>query len=183
MPNNVKLANDAYILKKSLLAQSGSTIDFDNLFDTTREMYLIRLDNIEVSTNLDIRLQYLDSTGTVLSGSNYNHAIIEHHTGNGQSNNYGNLVTSVHILSSSTDVLAGCSIYVFNPASATKKTKAILEEGVGKAVSGAHYAGYTGGFAYESTTALRGIRITTSTGTINSMNMACFILGTEDLGI
>lgn len=182
MPNNIKLSNDGYVLKKGLLAQSGSTIDFDNLFDTTREMYLIRLDNIEVSTTMDIRLQFLDSTGTVLSGSNYNHSIIEHHTGNAQSNKYGNLVTSVHILSSATDVLANCSIYIFNAASATKKTKAILEEGVGKTSSG-HYAGYTGGFAYESTAAIRGIRITTSTGTIDSMNMACFILDTEDVGI
>jgi hypothetical protein len=182
VPNNVKLANDAFILKKGLVAQSGSTIDFDNLFDTTRDMYLIRLDNIEVSTTMDIRLQFLDSTGTVLSGSNYNHSIIEHHTGNAQSNKYGNLVTSVQILSSATDVLANCSILIFNPASASKITKAILEEGVGKTSAG-NYAGYTGGFAYESTTALRGIRITTSTGTINSMNMACFILATEELGV
>jgi hypothetical protein len=181
MVNNVLLANDGFILRKSVINQSGATsVDLDNIFDTTRDVYQIDINNVVGSATASLNMQFLDSSGTLLTASNYNYSIQSTEVANARTNNNGNMTTSIQLLETTTDEQVNCQLLIFNPASTTFKTKGLMLGGNTKGSTGTGFA--SGGFEYNATDALRGIRLSLSSGTFSDCDIMCHVLATESAG-
>ena len=181
MANNTILANDGFILRKSVVNQSGSAaVDLDNIFDTTRDVYQIDINNVVASATATINMQFLNSSGTVLTASNYNFSIQSTEIANARTNNNGNMTSSIQLLETTTDEQVNCQLLIFNPASTSKKTKGLMLGGNTKGSTNFGFA--SGGFEYNATDGLRGIRITCSSGTFSDIDIMCSVLATESAG-
>ena len=181
MVNNVLLPQDGFILKKSVINQSGATsVDLDNIFDTTKDVYQIDINNVVGSATASLNMQFLDSSGTLLTASNYNYSIQSTEIVNTRTNNNGNMTTSIQLLETTTDEQVNCQLLIFNPASTTFKTKGLMLGGNTEGSTGMAFG--SGGFEYNATDGIRGIRLNTSAGTFSDADVSCSVLATESAG-
>ena len=175
------MAQDGFILRKAVVNQSGAAaIDLDNIFDTGRNIYQIDINNLITSDTADITLQFIDSSGSVLTASNYNSSLLGTEITNTRANNNVNMGTASTILKTKSTMAANAQLLIFNPANTSLRTKGLI--------LAANYEGSTGmafgsgGFEYNATDGIRGIRLNTSAGTFSDADVSCSVLATESAG-
>jgi len=151
----------------------------DNIFDTDRDIYQIDINNLVTTDTANITLQYINSAGSVLTASNYNSSIASTQINNARSNINVNMGSAVTLLKTKSTMAANAQILIFNPASTTFKTKAIV---LGANIEDTGQGFAYGGFEYNATDGLRGIRLSTSAGTFSDCDISCSVLATESAG-
>ena len=115
-----------------------------------------------------------------MTASNYNSSIIVTQLTNDRDNINVNMGTSATVLKTTSSMSANAQILIFNPANTSLRTKGLI--------LAANYEGSTGmafgsgGFEYNATDGIRGIRLNTSAGTFSDGDVSCSVLATESAG-
>ena len=148
-----------------------SEVDFDNL-STTFESYVFKYMLHPVSNNDYLKIQFLDSSGTVIAGSSYGYSRVQQGT-NATSNTAANIPTTTGNIGSSSYggirgqvVLLGRN-YVADDTDSVPPTvmgQHSYINGSGTRIG----ATYQGGLHTTSQQAIRGIRFSFNTGNIDS---------------
>tara|TARA_R100001224_G_C3990567_1_gene139113 strand:+ start:512 stop:973 length:462 start_codon:yes stop_codon:yes gene_type:complete len=152
----------------------------DNIFDTGRNVYQIDINNLITSDTADITLQFINSSGSVLTASNYNSSLVATQITNTRVQTGVNMGTASTILKTKSTMAANAQLLIFNPANTSLTTKGIIVSANIEGSTGMGFA--TGGFEYNASDGLRGIRINTSAGTFSDCDLSCSVLATESAG-
>ena len=121
------MATNLQLIKTQVITSSVSSIDFDNVFSATYDVYKITTANISTvgTTNTDVDMRLLDSTGTVIDQAEYDYAeqILRTNSAFGERKATG--ATSLSQFFGGTDnhpESMGAVAYVFNPFDSSSYT-------------------------------------------------------------
>jgi hypothetical protein len=111
---------------KSASGTSVTSLDVTDCFSATYDVYFFSLTKIKrASADNFIFIRFLDSGGTVISASEYDHAQLElraYTTFNEGRQTGNNRISGISYGSSNTADIGGVSLYVFNPFSSSSYT-------------------------------------------------------------
>ena len=158
MPGSLEL------IESQTISASTSAIDFDNVFSNKYDVYKITTANISTvgSTNTDVDMRLLDSTGTVIDQSEYHYAEQILRTNSAYGTRTSTSATSLSQFFGGTDnhpESMGAVCYVFNPFDSSSYT--FFTSQVSYAVASVK-RGFKSVGLHESTESCRGFRIFTS---------------------
>ena len=158
------MAGNLELISSQTISASTSSIDFDNVFSAKYDVYKITTANISTvgTTNTDVDMRLLDSTGTVIDQAEYDYAeqILRTNSAFGERKATG--ATSLSQFFGGTDnhpESMGAVAYVFNPFDSSSYT--FFTSQVSYAVATV-YRGFKNIGVHKSAESCRGFRIFTS---------------------
>jgi len=148
-------------IKSETITSSISTLDIDNVFSDKYDVYCITTQGIStISTSpTNINGRFLDSTGTVISATEYDYAMLVMRTDIAFSETRATSADSIINLYGGTDLApetTGTVTYIFNPYDSSSYTFALSQVG---AMNSAVLRGRKLIGVHKSAETIRGIRL------------------------
>lgn len=146
---------------------SVSSLDVNDLFSADFDVYCLQINSLDFGSSLNttIKLQYLDSSGSVATDYSYGTRLLRSDTGFGDSNT----TSSTYFAGQITDKYQSCGEYWFFNPYQSKPTVCIMHTSA--IVSSTSLLARVGGSLKDSTTSYTGLRLEpNSSGTLEHIN-------------